>query len=165
MRLIECCVAGLVLSATLASGQTIKPGTASAKPGAASATARDRDALTQLEKDWNQAVMRRDMNFLEGLYAEDFLSTCSIGGKMTDRAQDLAEVKDAKNKVEAVELSDIKVRVFGTTAIVTGVNSTKGTSVEGMAYAPIRFTDVFMKRNGKWQVISSAATRISDAHK
>jgi len=59
------------------------------------------------------------------------------------------------------DLSDLKVRIYGNTAVVTGVATNMGTQADYKAtYVPTRFTRVLVKRDGVWRCVSLQNTRI-----
>jgi len=57
--------------------------------------------------------------------------------------------------------TDMKVHVYGDTAIVTGLNTTKGTFKGKDTSGAYRFTDVFVKRDGRWQVVATRASLVA----
>jgi len=60
-----------------------------------------------------------------------------------------------------MDLSDMNARVEGNTAVVTGINHVKGRDDKGVAFdRRVRFTDVFLKKDGRWQVIATQGTLI-----
>ena len=114
--------------------------------------------LLKLENDWNTATEKRDVAFLEKLYADEYLGTGPEGDTIT-KAQDLSRVKGSSTASPFV-LSDMKVRVYGETAVVTGVNTVDWTVNGKVVKGAIRFTDVFVRRDGRWQVVASQGTRV-----
>jgi ketosteroid isomerase-like protein len=115
--------------------------------------------LLKLENDWNTATEKKDVVFLDKLYADEYFSTDSEGVIIT-KAQDLAQVK-ASSTASPFALSDMKVRVYGDTAVVTGVNTVHWTVNGKERLGPIRFTDVFVKRDGRWQVVASHGSKVA----
>lgn len=65
--------------------------------------------------------------------------------------------------VTAFKFSDMKVHVYGDVAVVTGQNTIKGTweDIPRNISGPYRFTDVFVKRAGRWQCVASQSSRIT----
>ena len=78
-----------------------------------------------------------------------------------NRAQDIADTIDDKSTYDLVETSDIQIRIDGTTAIVNGIFRMRGKDEKG---APVdrrsRYTDTWIKRDGRWQVMATAGTII-----
>ncbi len=76
-------------------------------------------------------------------------------GEVVSRAQALADLKSGADKYASLTMADVKVRVFGNAAVVTGRATVKeqykGKDVSGQ----LRYTDVFVKRNGRWQAVAT----------
>ena len=99
--------------------------------------------------------------FLERNYAADATDVSSRTGALSTKGQVLASVKDDKTVLEAADLSDLNVRKEGDTAVVTGINHVRGRDDKGQAFDRwYRFTDVFVKRDGRWQVLATQGTPI-----
>jgi ketosteroid isomerase-like protein len=116
-------------------------------------------AVAALEEQWLQAQKTNNANLLAPLLADKFVNTGS-DGKVTGRAETLAELKTMK--WNSADYSDLKVTVFGDTAIATGDFKSKGTDAAGKAFdVDIRWTDTWMKMpSGKWQCIASQGTPV-----
>jgi ketosteroid isomerase-like protein len=63
-------------------------------------------------------------------------------------------------KIQSEELGDIKVHVYGNTAVATATNTMKWTCKGQDLSGKYRFTDTWVKRSGKWQVVASQYTRV-----
>jgi ketosteroid isomerase-like protein len=119
----------------------------------------ERTALLYLERDWNQAEMKRDASWFERTLTDDFAGVDSRTGKPTSKADNIADIK--KTTVDSASLSGLDVRLQGDTAVVTGLTHNKGKDEKGSAFdRKIRFTDVWVKRDGQWQVLSSHGSDI-----
>ncbi len=119
----------------------------------------DYGTLWYLEQDWNDAVWKQDKAWFEKNYASDFTSISGSSATLMNRAQDIADTVDPKVKMELAETTDMNIRVDGDKAIVTGVFHTKGTDEKGAAFdRKVRYTDVWIKRDGRWQAWSSQGT-------
>jgi len=117
--------------------------------------------LGYMEMDWNNAYLKRDMNWFERNYAADYSNVSSRDAKFYNKAEDLAAMKTDKSVDEFAELSEMNVRVDGNTAVVTGINHVKGRDEKAQPYDfRVRFTDTFIKRDGRWQVWATQGTRI-----
>jgi len=116
-----------------------------------------RDALRQ----WDDAFVRRDMEALGRLLAEDFTLT-NAAGQVVDRNQYLMSIVKAPDMQQATGGSEeVQVRVLGeTAAVVTGRSPVKGRPGGRALVVPgrYRFTDVYVKRDGRWQAIASHST-------
>ena len=114
----------------------------------------DAAAIRALEMKWTESYKQRNIDILSALLAEEFVITIE-DGSIYSKAGYISHSADSAVHVEIAELSDLKVRMHGDTAIVTGAYHEKGES-NGKSYEyHDRLTDVWMKFGGKWQVIAS----------
>jgi len=116
-------------------------------------------AVAALEQQWIQAMKSNNPDLLAPLLADKFVNTDS-DGKVTGKAESVAEVKSMKWNI--AENSDVKVTVFGDTAIATGDFKSKGTDASGKAFdVDIRWTDTWKKMpSGQWQCVASQGTTV-----
>ena len=113
-------------------------------------------ALRAVEDAWVKALAQHDTAALERILAPEFRHT-TYTGAVLDRAGSLAAAKDPRGSGVVNRLEDVDARVFeGRFGIVTGVNA--ATSPAGSAR--LRFTDVFVYRDGRWQAVSAQETLI-----
>jgi ketosteroid isomerase-like protein len=114
----------------------------------------DAATVRSLELKWTESYKERSIDILSSLLAEDFVITIE-DGNVYSKAGYITHSADPLTRVQVAELSDIKVRIHGDTAIVTGAYHEKGES-SGKPYEyRDRFTDVWMRSGGKWQVVAS----------
>ena len=113
--------------------------------------------LIAVENDWNEAVIKRDVSALRQFYADEYVSTDSEG-MVWNKAQDIAIDTAGASRLTSFKLEDLKVHVYGDVAVVTGRSATKGTTQGAAARGLTRFTDVFVKRDGRWQCVANQAT-------
>src|SRR5712692_10660276 len=110
--------------------------------------------ILALENKWNEAYKQGDIATMNSLLARDFIITVEDGATFS-KAGYIAHCGDPDNRVLVSEMSDLKVRLHGNTAVVTGAYHEKGTT-SGKPYEyHDRFTDVWMNIKGTWQVIAS----------
>jgi ketosteroid isomerase-like protein len=114
----------------------------------------DAAAIKALEMKWAESYKQHNIDILSSLLAEDFTITIE-DGSVYSKTGYITHTADSKVHVRVAELSELKVRLHGDTAIVTGAYHEKGDS-GGKAYEYYdRLTDVWMKSGGKWQVVAS----------
>jgi len=127
--------------------------------GQAKPAATPEQALLQIERDWTQASLKKDAVAFDKILGDDWVGM-DFEGKQFTKAQVLSDLKSGANVVQTIELGDMKARVLGNTAIVTGSDveksSYKGKDTSGK-YA---WTDVFMMRGGRWQAVGSQSTKV-----
>jgi ketosteroid isomerase-like protein len=110
--------------------------------------------IVALENKLNDAYKRGDAATMESLLADDFIITVEDGSTYSKSGY-LAHTADAELHVQISEMIDLKVRMQGNVAIVTGAYHEKGTS-KGRAYeSRDRLTDVWFKTGNAWQVIAA----------
>jgi ketosteroid isomerase-like protein len=114
----------------------------------------DAAAIRKLEEKWTESYQKRQINILSSLLAEDFVITVEDGSTYS-KAGYISHSADSSVRVDVAELSDLKVRMHGNTAVVTGAYHEKGESNGKLYEYRDRLTDVWMKIGGKWQVIAS----------
>lgn len=121
----------------------------------------DASTLRYLEAEWNDADMNHDVAWFERNYDSEFTGVSSRTGALSHKKEDIEEAKNSKIKMESLVLSDLSVRVEGDAAVVTGVNHVKGRDEKNVAFdRTIRFTDTFIKRDGRWLVWATQGTEI-----
>lgn len=116
-------------------------------------------AVAALEQQWLQSQKTNNPDLVVPLIADRFVGT-GADGKVTSKAELLAEAKAAK--YTSMEYEDVKVSVFGNTAIATGGSKAKGTDAAGKPMDEhVRWTDTWVKMpSGKWQCVASHVSAI-----
>jgi ketosteroid isomerase-like protein len=115
--------------------------------------------LTQLVKDFNAALVKADIAFLERALHEDYTHH-RPRGTVENRAQYLENRKARRVDFESLLADEIKVRVYGDTAVVTYRSTAKGKDQQGAIDEQRRWTRVFVRRDGRWQLVHSHGTPI-----
>ena len=148
-------IALLVLASTLyAFGQTGKDETSKAD--------RTKSDLMQIERDIGKANINNDYAFFDRVEAEEFLFTDANGGTTTKK-QDLEGLKQPPNpdvKLVAYDVDEMNVLLYDKTAVVTGRVTTKRIVKGAEVVGRTRFTDVFVSRDGRWQLVAGHSSRI-----
>lgn len=115
--------------------------------------------LLALQNEWAKARIEGNVRFLERFYAKEFWIT-SMNGSVVTRAQDIGVFASREMKPEIISDEDMKVTVYENFAIVTGREKLKG-SYKGVAGDFVqRFTNVYVRRDGRWQMVTHHATQI-----
>lgn len=121
----------------------------------------DAGQLLYLEMEWSDADKKGDVAWFERNFADDFYAIDTMTGKLTTKAAELATIRNRKEVFESAVATDMQVRVEGNTGIVTGVYHLKGRDEKGQPMdRRIRYTDVYVKRDGRWLVLGSQGTLI-----
>ncbi len=110
-------------------------------------------AVTAAEKQWLKSQQTNDVQLLAPLLADNVVETTSEGKVYTGKDAVVAAAK-AENWSSA-EYTDVKVSVFGHTAIATGTFTGKGTSAGKPVDTRVRFTDTWVMKDGKWLCVAT----------
>lgn len=117
------------------------------------------EELIKIQNDWATARVNGDIAFLERLYAKELRLTVS-NGSVVERAEDISKFTTGDFKIQSIIDTDMKVAIYGDTAVVTGREDMKG-SYKGMFGEPsVRFTSVYVRRDGRWQLVAGQGTEI-----
>ena len=96
---------------------------------------------------------------LDRILADDYVVNGPAGA--STKVQGLADIKSGDYKFDSMTMGDMKVRVFGETAIVTGSDDEKSSYKGKDTSGHYTWTDVFVKRQGRWQAVATQATLIA----
>ena len=114
----------------------------------------------RVENAWNAAIQHRDTTALNRLYAHEFYEI-DYDGAVYTKEQDLAMVATGEFQEANAALTDLRVRVYGETAVVNGLNTISGTFRGQDVSGAYRFTDVFVRRQGRWQCVVTQSTLVA----
>ena len=121
----------------------------------------DEEQLKKLETDRAAAVVKGDVATLEQQTSDDY-TLINMNGQMSGKSQMVNAFKTGQTKLTSDELSDMKVRVYGNTAVITGKADVKGTLGGKDATGQIMFTRVYVKKGASWQSVAFQQTRVSN---
>ena len=119
----------------------------------------DQDVLVKLERGWNEAFYRKDVAFIEKLLAEEFTATYD-DGRIGNKATELALVTTFDQAVESATPDEFAVRIYRDTAVVWFTLRLVGIKEGQRSEMALRYTDVWVVRDGRWQCVSSQSTRV-----
>ncbi|HEY0760630.1 MAG TPA: nuclear transport factor 2 family protein [Acidisarcina sp.] len=117
--------------------------------------------VEQLELEWRQAVLDNNANAMDHLLADDYVGI-SANGTIETKSQVLAQRKAGTVRLTQLDLNDVKVRVYGDTAVVTSRVDLQGKNGERDISGRYRYTRVYNRRLGQWKIVSFEASRITD---
>jgi ketosteroid isomerase-like protein len=115
------------------------------------------DELERLEKVWNEAHERGDADALQALWADDLEINVPRMPVMT-KTDGLSFARSGRMKFSRYATSDIRVRVYGDTAVVSG-RLQRTRTINGKELSDDwRFTKVYVRRSQQWRVVSFHAS-------
>jgi len=129
-------------------------------PASAKTTDADRHDILNAEDAWRKARIAGDTAFLERFYATEGRIQ-GMDGKVQSRNDDIALFAMGKIKPKFIEHGPLNITTYGETAVVTGVDHLGGTAFGRYGEMYLRFTDVLVKRDGRWQLVVQQTTTTS----
>jgi ketosteroid isomerase-like protein len=118
--------------------------------------------LKKLEVAWGDAGIKKDFATLDKIVADDY-SSIDEDGAIQTKAQGDAALKSGEDVMISQVLSDMKVRVYGDTAVITGKAVTKGTHKGKDIGGTFMFTDVWVKHGALWQCVAEHVSKLAKA--
>jgi ketosteroid isomerase-like protein len=110
--------------------------------------------LTQLDRERIQAQIGADAAALDRLYAEDFIGI-GPSGTVRAKAQVIGDFTSGSLKYQSITTDDVQWRVYGDTAVETGRSTMNGNDRGKTVPRDNRFTRVWVKRQGRWQLVAN----------
>lgn len=142
-----------VMSALVVGVLAAVPGRAQVAPDAV------RAELLALESRWDSAVVRKDIAVLEQILAPSFVFI-DAAGTVSSRSEMLAGLQTPDLVIDPFETRDVQVRLYGSTAILTGWYEQTG-RFQGRAYRTrSRYTDVYVREAGRWVAVTAHASTL-----
>lgn len=136
-------------------------------PGNARSPEDARKELLTIQKEWADARVKGDVAYLERLYAQE-LRIQTMAGTVASREDDIAMFRERRIQPEYVRDEDMQVSLYGQVALVTGIENVAGPYPDGplkgqRAELSLRFTNVFVYRDERWQLVLHQGTLIPRA--
>jgi ketosteroid isomerase-like protein len=124
----------------------------------ATADGAEEQALLQVERDWLNAALKKDRAALDKIIAADFIGRGEEGVK--NKTQLISMLLSRSLKIESAEFNSMQPMVFGDTAIIYGMTTSKESMGGKDTSGQYRWTDIFQKRNGQWQCVGSYSKKV-----
>ena len=159
-RILALAVMVITASAIALSQTPDKPATQEKPAGEkVAASSSVEQALMQIEQELTDTLIKGDPSASERYIADTFTFTAP-DGMVSTKAQGIADLKSGALKIGSSKIEDMKVLVYGDTAVVTYRTTDKGTYKGRDISGQYRWTDVFVKQKGKWELVSGQGTPI-----
>jgi len=121
-----------------------------------------RHEIDQLEDSWRDAVMKSNPAVMDKLLADDYMAITASGTLQT-KQQALANLRAGRMHFTTLDISDRKVRFYGSTALVTSVADVEGSTGDSELSGSYRYTRVYVRdTQGVWKIVSFEASRIRE---
>ena len=113
--------------------------------------------IIEMERQAKEASLHRDADFSRQTLAEDYVAITPLG-QVTTKQDSVSARKSGQLRYDTINVSDMVVRVYGDTAVVTARADVRGRQLGEDFSGPYRYTRVWIRRNGHWQMVSYQAT-------
>ena len=116
--------------------------------------------VEKLEQAWRNAELNDDVDAMDRLLSEDYVGI-TMAGQVVTKTQQLERMKNRSMVLTAIELTDVKVKLIGTTAIVLSKADVDGTNDGEPMHGTYRYTRVYSRLpSGTWKITNFEATRV-----
>ena len=115
--------------------------------------------IENLESQWRTALLRNDVATINRLLADDYLGI-NPNGTLETKADALAQQRSGTVKISSIEPDNVKIRVYGDTAVVTSLVNVEGHDGDRDISGRYHYTRVYSRRDGEWKVVSFEQSRI-----
>ena len=113
--------------------------------------------IVDMERQAREASLQRDHDFSQRTLAEDYVAITPLG-QVTTKQDTVSARKSRQLRYDSIDVSDMVVRLYGDTAVVTARADVKGHQLGEDFSGPYRYTRVWVRRSGHWQAVSYQAT-------
>jgi ketosteroid isomerase-like protein len=113
--------------------------------------------IVDLERQTKEATLHRDADFPMRTLADDYVAITPLG-QVTSKQDAISARRSGQLRYESMNITEMVVRLFGDTAVVTARAEVKGHQLGEDFSGPYRYTRVWVRRNGHWQTVSYQAT-------
>ena len=117
--------------------------------------------ILALETARIKAMCDLDIDRLEEILSDDLVYTHSTARQET-KAEFIAALSSGRTKYQSINREDVKVQEYGETAVVTGHAKFHVNANGNDVRFQVKFTDVYVKREEKWQMVAWQSTKIPD---
>jgi ketosteroid isomerase-like protein len=115
--------------------------------------------IETLELQWRGAQLNNNAAVIDRLLADDYLGISALG-MLETKSDVLALTRGGTRKITELDISDVKIRIYGDTAVVTSkvdlVGKSEGRDISGR----YRYTRVYTNRGGQWKIVSFESSRM-----
>lgn len=121
-----------------------------------------RHEIDHLEDHWRDAVLNRNVAAMDALLANDYMAI-TANGTLESKDETLSRMRTGAVRITSIDVTDRKVRFYGSTALVTSRAEVTGTTPEGDLKGSYRYTRVYVRdAGGVWRIVSFEASRIRE---
>ena len=113
--------------------------------------------IVDLERQTKEAILHRDAEFSMRILSDDYVAITPLG-QVTTKQDAISARRSGQLRYESMNVTEMVVRLYGDTAVVTARADVKGHQLGEDFSGPYRYTRVWVRHNGHWQTVSYQAT-------
>ena len=118
--------------------------------------------VRKAEEERREAILRNDIKALGLLMAPEYTAIFNLtGGRVTTKADELAMDQPGARKVESWDPTDVSIQIYGDVGLVIGLAEVTDVLKGERRHIRFRYTHVWVKRNGSWQLVHRHTTRVA----
>ena len=116
--------------------------------------------VERLEQTWRTAELNDDVDAMDKLLSDDYVGI-TMSGQVVTKTQQLDRMKTRNLVLSKIELTDVKVKLIGTIAVVTSLADVDGTNDGQPMHGTYRYTRIYSRLpSGSWKITNFEATRV-----
>jgi ketosteroid isomerase-like protein len=112
------------------------------------------EVIRKLDNERIQAQIHADATALDRIYAADFIGV-GASGRVRTKSQVISDFTSGDLKFQSITTDDVQVRVYGNTAVETGLSTMIGQDKGQTVSRDTRFTRVWVKQQGQWRLVAN----------
>ena len=122
-------------------------------------SAGDADEVKRLEQQRVEALVRGDIKTLEQMLSDDLTYTHSTG-RVDTKAEFIGALTSGAVRYHQMDHSDVQARAYNNTVVLTGRSAVRIRAASDEISFQLRFINIYVKRNGRWQMVAWQSTRL-----
>jgi len=130
-------------------------------PGFGKSVSEAEAAILKAEQKLLEAALKGDAAAMQRMLADDYVGISAVTGGVATKEESVKNFQTARVKYESLLPSETKVHVYNsTTALVTAKVDAKGKLGDQDLSGSYRYSRLYLKRGGQWQVVAFQSTKI-----
>ena len=120
-------------------------------------SSKDTEQILAIEHARNEAILHADAAALAAMTSDDY-TFITLRGELRTKAEIVKGFASGAFKYESRQISDLVVRIYGDSAVVTGRSTQKGEENHKDYSGAYRFTRVYVRQHGQWITVALQTT-------
>jgi ketosteroid isomerase-like protein len=121
------------------------------------------EEIRKADRERIQAQVHADAVALDRIYADDFIGV-GPSGTVRTKKDVLADFASGSLKFQSITTDEVRIRVYGDTAVETGLSTMKGQDADKVVPEENRFTRVWIKQGGRWRLVANHYSNLVKRH-